>query len=118
MIDDEVMQIVDAAYARAKKILEDHSDKLHFIAAYLMKHEVMDGDQFDAAMKGASEEELEKIGAEKKEKSLTENKSAEQKKAKEEQKLNLFDPQPSSGTGADPSGERPDGSDPSDPTKE
>ena len=39
---------MDNAYAAAHKILEENKDKLHFIAAYLFKIEVMDQDQFNA----------------------------------------------------------------------
>ena len=65
-IDAEIRRIVDNAYATARKILEDHKEKLHFIAAYLFKNEVMDQDQFNAVMEGdPTVEELNAIAEEK-----------------------------------------------------
>ena len=59
LIDEEVHKIITEAYDRAKKILTENIDKLHFIADFLVKHETMDGDQFKALMdNGATEEEL------------------------------------------------------------
>ncbi len=86
-IDEEIRTIISNCYADAKAILEEHIDKLHFVAQYLLKHESMDGDQFAAAMKdGATEEELDAIAAEKAEKSRLDNerRAAEQKKAEAE----------------------------------
>ena len=73
-IDDEIRAIIEQAYKDAKKILEEHMDRLHFVAQYLLGHESMDGDQFAAAMKDdATVEELERIAAEKEEQSRREN---------------------------------------------
>ena len=51
-IDQEIREIVDTAYEQAKDILEAHLDELHKVAAYLMEHEKMDGDDFVKLMKG------------------------------------------------------------------
>ena len=76
-IDEEVHAIIEQAYADAKKMLQDHIDRLHFVAQYLLKHESMDGDQFAAAMKeGATVEELEAIAAQKAEASRRDNEKA------------------------------------------
>ena len=76
-IDEEVRAIVEQAYTDAKKMLQDHIDRLHFVAQYLLKHESMDGDQFAAAMKdGATMEELEAIAAKKAEESRLDNEKA------------------------------------------
>ena len=76
-IDEEVRAIVEQAYADAKKMLEDHIDRLHFVAQYLLKHESMDGEQFAAAMKdGATVEELEAIAERKAEESRRDNEKA------------------------------------------
>lgn len=73
-IDDEVMHIIKTAYAKAEELLKAHMDKLHFIASYLIKNEIMDAEQFDCAMKpGATEEILDGIKAKKIEQSKTEN---------------------------------------------
>ena len=89
-IDDEVRSIIESAYADAKRILEEHIDRLHFVAEYLLTHESMDGDQFAAAMKDdATVEELEAIAEAKAEASRLDNeKAAEEarRKAEEEAK--------------------------------
>jgi hypothetical protein len=43
------------------------------VAEFLLKHEIMEGDQFDAAMNGATMEELEQMAEQKKQKSREEN---------------------------------------------
>ena len=87
-IDAEIQRIIGECYEDAKKILSEHIDKLHFVAGYLLKHESMDGDQFEAAMKdGATEEDLDAIAAEKAEKSRRDNEeraAREKEKAEEE----------------------------------
>lgn len=77
-IDTEVQRIVTEAYDAAKKILTDHADKLKFVAEFLLSHEMMDGDQFRAAMESdsPSTEELEAIAAEKKRRSKEANENA------------------------------------------
>ncbi len=49
-IDDEIRAIVDEAYEKAINILNEHIDKLHFVAQYLMKFEKMDGKTFADVM--------------------------------------------------------------------
>ncbi|MCD8025919.1 MAG: ATP-dependent zinc metalloprotease FtsH [Clostridiales bacterium] len=51
-IDELVLEIVNNAYDRAEKILSDNVDKLHETAAYLIKHEKMNGEDFKAVMDG------------------------------------------------------------------
>ncbi len=66
MIDDEVMKVINKAYSEAERLLTEHNDKLHFIAEFLIKNEMMDADQFEKAMTtDASMEEIEKIKADK-----------------------------------------------------
>ncbi|MBE6551092.1 MAG: ATP-dependent metallopeptidase FtsH/Yme1/Tma family protein [Ruminococcaceae bacterium] len=66
MIDDEVMKVINKAYNEAERILTEHSDKLHFIAGFLIKNEMMDADQFEKAMTtDATMEEIEQIKADK-----------------------------------------------------
>lgn len=45
-IDSEVKKIVDASYENCKKILNEHMNKLHEVAEYLLKNEVMDAETF------------------------------------------------------------------------
>ena len=51
-IDEEIRRIVEDCYHRCEEYLREHLDRLHFIAEYLLKHELMDGDLFAAAMTG------------------------------------------------------------------
>ncbi len=58
-IDELVLEIVNDAYARAEKILGENIDKLHEIAAYLIKHEKMGSEDFEAVMNGTYVEPIE-----------------------------------------------------------
>lgn len=51
-IDELVLNIVNEAYDKAEKILSENIDKLHEVAAYLIKHEKMSGNDFEAVMNG------------------------------------------------------------------
>ena len=51
-IDELVLKIVNDAYDKAERILSANIDKLHEIAAYLMKHEKMGGEDFEKVMNG------------------------------------------------------------------
>lgn len=51
-IDELVLSIVNDAYEKAEKILSENIDKLHDIAAYLIKHEKMGSEDFEAVMNG------------------------------------------------------------------
>ena len=73
LIDEQIKKIVDSAYADAKRILSENRSKLDFIVEFLLKYEVMDDRQFNAAMNGASMEEVEQIGEERRRKSEEEN---------------------------------------------
>ncbi len=48
LIDEEVKNIIDGAYDSCTKILTEHMDKLHAVAEYLLKNEVMDAEEFYA----------------------------------------------------------------------
>ena len=87
VIDEEIQRIIKECYADAKAILSEHIDKLHFVAQYLLTHETMDGDQFNAAMQdGATVEQLEAIAAEKAEKSRRDNEERAKNQAAEAEK--------------------------------
>ena len=58
-IDALVLDIVNKAYERAEQILRENIDKLHEIAAYLMKHEKMGADDFEKVMNGTYVEPVE-----------------------------------------------------------
>jgi cell division protease FtsH len=51
-IDEEVRRFIDGNYQRARKILEEHLDKLHAMAAALMKYETIDEPQITDIMEG------------------------------------------------------------------
>ncbi len=71
-IDREIKKIIDTAYANAEKLLRENIDKLHAVAEFLLKHEVMDATLFNALMDdNATLEQLEEM-QEKKERELRE----------------------------------------------
>ena len=62
LIDQEVKDLLDAAYAKCREILERDRDKLELVAQFLLEHETMDARQFQlvyddpAALKAAAED--------------------------------------------------------------
>ncbi len=74
-IDEQINKIITESYNEAKRLLTEHMDKLHFVAEFLVKNEVMDGTQFERAMNedGVTIEELEAMTAEKRRRSDEEN---------------------------------------------
>ena len=58
-IDELVLEIVNSAYEKAELILSENIDKLHEIAAYLMKHEKMGAEDFEKVMNGTYVEPIE-----------------------------------------------------------
>ena len=86
-IDDEIRNIIMSAYNRCKAILEEHIDKLHFVANFLLKNEFMDEDQFKACMEmdNPTIEQIEKIAEDRKRISEEENQSAHKKNARNEE---------------------------------
>ena len=74
-IDSEIHDIISEAYNKAKEILKANEKKLHFISEFLLKHEIMDGEQFSAAMERdeVTFEELEEMTEAKKRRSREEN---------------------------------------------
>ena len=63
-IDELILEIVNNAYDRAETISKDNIDKLHEVAAYLIKHEKMGGEDFEAVMNGTYVEPVEAEDAE------------------------------------------------------
>lgn len=63
-IDELILEIVNNAYDRAETILKDNIGKLHEVAAYLIKHEKMGGEDFEAVMNGTYVEPVEAEDAE------------------------------------------------------
>lgn len=51
-VDSEVRRIIDEQYALARRLIEEHSDKMHAMAKALLEWETIDGDQLDDIMAG------------------------------------------------------------------
>ena len=79
-IDAEIKRIIDEGYALAKDVLRRHMAKLHFIAEYLVKYEVMDNEQFVYVMENdtVTDEDLLRILDERKKRSEEENRAAKE----------------------------------------
>lgn len=45
-IDEEVKKIIDGAYEKSKQTVLDNKERMELVVAYLLEHEVMDGDDF------------------------------------------------------------------------
>ena len=74
-IDELILEIVNNAYDRAETILKDNIDKLHEVAAYLIKHEKMGSEDFEAVMNGTYVEpvEVEEVESEDENTTVTDN---------------------------------------------
>ncbi len=102
-IDGEVRAIIDEAYAKCKEYLAQNLDKLHFVAQFLYKHESMDRDQFEAAMKdGATEEEILQIAEDKKRESEKENQDQARRNARRQEQEAQTPPVDGNGDPVDP----------------
>lgn len=62
-IDAEIRELIETGYEKAKDILEKHIDQLHLLANYLMKHEKIDGPDFERLMKRQINDSSEKEDA-------------------------------------------------------
>ena len=51
-IDAEIKEIIDAAYARAKRILTEDIDGLHAVARGLLEHETLSGEEIRQVLRG------------------------------------------------------------------
>jgi cell division protease FtsH len=92
MIDEETLSIVNTAFEKAVTLLNEHMDKLHFVASFLIEHEIMDEEQFAEAMSdGATIESVEKIKADKMQKSIDENAKKRESDAAKNTTANLAD---------------------------
>ncbi len=75
-IDEEIYTFVTEGFKRAVKILQDNKDILIFITDYLVKHEIMDAEQFELCFEeGVTEEMLDAVYERKKKASDDENKT-------------------------------------------
>ncbi len=88
LIDKEIKRIIDDGFILAEKRLTENMDKLHFIAEFLMKYEVMDDILFRALMDdNATMEDLENLMHEREEKSREENRKAAEEARKIDERL-------------------------------
>ena len=113
-IDSEVRAIIDECYDRTVEVLKEHIDDLHKVAQYLVRHEKIDGKDFDMLMKGelVDEEEVE-VSEEKKSDEIGQNvdvtvsddtvkaEDAEISEASAEEKSEISDENTSEDGGAD-----------------
>ncbi|MGN0984053.1 MAG: ATP-dependent zinc metalloprotease FtsH, partial [Gemmiger sp.] len=53
-IDNEIRDIVDEGYETARRILTEHMQELHRVAAVLMEREKISGEEFKTLMEGGS----------------------------------------------------------------
>ena len=85
IIDQEIKRIVCESYDLAEKLLTENMDKLHFIAEYLFKNEIMDEYQFEAVMSGeaTSVPQLEELSESRKQRSIEQNEAKAKKDAEE-----------------------------------
>ena len=89
LIDDEIEKIIKGQFERALKILGDNRGIVEFIADYLVKHEIMDGEQFELCFRdGVTEADLDAVSERKANRNSKENEErrAELEKAKSERK--------------------------------
>ncbi len=54
-IDDEIKAIIDESSRRCEEILRKYEDKLHIIAQYLLEHETMEAEEFEAVFDAAEQ---------------------------------------------------------------
>ena len=97
LIDNEIKRIIGDAYKKAEDILRERIDKLHFVAQFLIKDEIMDEEQFKAAMTGdPTVEELEEMLSERRRRSNRENeekakRDEEERRRREEEDRKRFE---------------------------
>ena len=85
--DDRITALEQYSGEELKEAITDNIDKLHFIAEFLLKNEIMDGEQFKAAMEGnVTPEELDAMADEKKRRSEEQNRKQAEKLKEEEEK--------------------------------
>lgn len=51
-VDDEVRRIIDEQYGLARRLIEEHADKMHAMAKALLEWETIDGEQLEDIMQG------------------------------------------------------------------
>ncbi len=85
-IDAEVRRIIGEQYERAKKIIEEHLDKLDAIAEALLERETIDGAEIEAIMTGRELPPRQRV--------VIPRYSEKSQKAKQARKTSIFQPRP------------------------
>jgi cell division protease FtsH len=57
-IDDEIRRVIEEAHDSATRVLREHMDELHRLAAILIERETIDKDQFERLLAGEAEESV------------------------------------------------------------
>jgi cell division protease FtsH len=57
-IDEEIRRVIEEAHDRAMRVLQEHMEELHRIAAVLIERETIDKDQFERLAAGEAEESV------------------------------------------------------------
>ena len=90
LIDSEIKRIITDAYETARRILTENDDKLEYIAAFLMKNELMVEEQFRRAMEddpAPTFEELEELDAERRRRMAQEEDMIRRRDAEEHRRV-------------------------------
>jgi len=61
-IDEEIYRLIDEAHQRAARVLLEHEQALHEIAAILIEHETIEKDQFERLLGGEPEHKVLTVG--------------------------------------------------------
>jgi cell division protease FtsH len=57
-IDDEIRRVIEEAHDSATRVLREHMDDLHRLAAILIERETIDKDQYERLLAGEAEESV------------------------------------------------------------
>ncbi len=101
-IDAEIYKFVVSGYERALKILEENKPILIFIADYLVKHEIMDAEQFELCfVEGVTEEMLDAVTERKNKANAAENESRKEELERKKNEAQSSEAQGSETKGAE-----------------
>ncbi len=85
-IDEEIKRIINECFGKCEKILSENIEILSSVANYLMEHEKITGEEFDAIFEGKLEE-YERLLKEREEREKKEAEALVLRKAEEEKRL-------------------------------
>ena len=64
LVDEDVRRILDEAYQRTKRVLEEHAEAMHKIAEELLEHETIPGERVREILRGTAGDEASEPAAE------------------------------------------------------